>query len=110
MKNLISIEDVEVLNGTVTVDYLFNDNLLVAKLCYEGLKEYALNHSLNDYVFDTMHGEHIQDAGSLDIDTFVAENLKEVVLAYLLEYPLESVSLAVDAVVLRLNSETLLTA
>lgn len=84
------IDDINIEGDEIAFDYTLNDQWLSINLSYTDLKQFALNHGLNDYCFDYMRGEHVQDHGSYDIDTFLSENLKSVILAYLQQYPLES--------------------
>lgn len=91
-KNIISICDAVITGDNVAVDYTLNDNWLFISLSLSELKQFALNRSLNDYIFNHMHGRHIQHEGSFPIDTFMAENLEAVIKVYLEAYPLESVT------------------
>jgi hypothetical protein len=91
-KNTFQIEDVTVTGDKVAVDYLLNDEWLSTNLSLSELKQFALNRSMNDYIFDYCYGEHVQESGSLDIDTFMSENLEAVIKAYLEAYPLDSVT------------------
>jgi hypothetical protein len=82
--NKISIEDVVVIAGVVTVDYLLNGEEKTDTVTLHQLTQFALNTGLNEYVYDHNCGdEHIQLEGSHDIDTFMSENLNEVVKAFL---------------------------
>lgn len=103
IKNIISLEDVEVSGNEVAVSYYFNGKPLETKLEFEDLTLFAENRGMNEFIFDGFDGDHFQDEATQPIAEYMSENLNEVVLAYLLEYPLESVSLQLDAMVLRLT-------
>lgn len=97
VKPIYHIDTVTIDGDQVSVDYTLNDEWLEITLSFTELKQFTLNRSLNDYCFDYMHGEHVQHAGSYDIDTFVSEHLSVVIGAYLEAYPLESVIVQLTA-------------
>lgn len=107
LKPIYYIDQVEVSGDNVAVDYTLNDNWLFINLSLSELKQFALNRSLNDYCFDYLRdGEHVQDAGSFDLDTFMAENLEAVIKAYLQEYPLESVNVQLEDLKAKMSKST----
>lgn len=111
LKNTISIEDVTAYGDRLIVDYLFNDEPTIIQLSLSGLKLYALNRELNTYVNDDcVNGDHEQTDGSLDINIYMEENLNSVCQAYLLEYPLETVGVKIDALIVALSGPLTLTA
>lgn len=110
-QNTISIEDVTPYGDRLVVDYLFNDEPTVIQLSLSGLKLYALNRNMNEYVIDDcVNGEHEQTEGVLDINTFIDENLDYVIKAYLTEYPLETVGIKLDALKIALSQPLTLVA
>lgn len=106
LKPIYYVDQVEASGDNVAVDYTLNDNWLFINLSFSELKQFALNRSLNDYCFDYMHGEHVQDAGSFDLDTFMAENLEAVIKAYLEAYPLETVNVQLEALKAKISKST----
>jgi hypothetical protein len=109
IQNIFYIDEVKINGDTVTIDYTLNDNWNVAVLSLQGLKKFALNMGMNDYCFDFMHGEHVQEAGSFDIDTFLAEKLDDVIKAYLevdrIEQSFAGISMQIDVLKAKMNAQ-----
>lgn len=91
------IDNVIITGDKVAVDYTLNDEWLEITLSYTELKQFALNRSLNDFILDYMKGEHIQENVRFDMDTFLTENLNDVIKTYLEAYPLESAIVKLNA-------------
>ncbi len=78
------IDDCQVSGDNIDISYTLNDNWADTILSMNALKSFVTTTGMNDYCFDSsINGCHVQDSGSLDLDTFIAENLFDVVGAYL---------------------------
>lgn len=70
--------------NNVEVDFTINDEWVNATIKFTDLRTFTIEQGLNDYCFDySVAGEHVQDAGTFDVDTYLAENLNEAVRTYL---------------------------
>ena len=78
------VEDCTGNGEMIDVDYTLNDEWLSTSVKSSDLRLFVLTNGLNDYCFDSCaNGVHLQDAGSYEPDTFIAENLNAVIKAYL---------------------------
>lgn len=93
-----SIESATISGNIVKVDYLLNNDWKETEVNYNLLEEFAINMGMNDYCFDKMEDEHVQDSGTSDIDNYMAENLDEVV-----KYFLESIHNPFEAIIQSIN-------
>lgn len=77
------IESAEVNGYIVLVDLLINSGWSYACISLLDLESFVKATGMNEFVIDSCAcGEHVQDAGSFDAETFVIENLNEVLIAY----------------------------
>ncbi len=79
-----NIEGTIILNNNINVEFTINDDWFTAVVSMAALKSFVGDTGLNDYCFDyEVNGEHVQDAGTYDTDTFIADYLDESIEAYL---------------------------
>jgi hypothetical protein len=81
--------DEAILDGqNIDVDYMLNDDWCRTTVDYLALKAFVVTTGLNDYCFDSSDcdGNHVQDSGSFNSDTYIAENFSVCVRDYLAAY------------------------
>jgi len=78
------IEDAICDGNNVEVDFTINDEWESTAINYNELRTFVEASGLTNYCFDySVNGTHVQDAGTFNVDTFLAENLNDAVRAYL---------------------------
>lgn len=79
------VDDVVLFGTSIEVEYTLNDEWLTGSIEFESVKAFVIRTGMNDYCFDAADhsGCHLQNSGSFEVDTFINENLKEVVRVYL---------------------------
>lgn len=83
--NAYYIEDAMITGELVNVEFSLDDKWHTMTIELQALLNFAIDTGLNDYCFDSADyvGEHSQDYGTFDIDTYIDENIAVVVKAYL---------------------------
>lgn len=80
------IEDTKIDGYSVFVDLIINGKPSFKCIAIADLSQFVIKTGMNEWVIDSMYcGDHCQDAGSFDAETFIHENLTEVLTAYLME-------------------------
>jgi hypothetical protein len=86
VKPVYFIELANVNGQVIEVDYTLNDEWYFTTITMPALISFIESTGMNEYCFDSSDytGEHLQEAGTFNIDTFINENLNEAVQAYFL--------------------------
>lgn len=78
------VDDSSIDGDDIHIDYTLNDQWRTTVISMAALKRFVQDYGLNDYCFDSCaNGMHLQNAGSFEPDTFIAENLNACITAYL---------------------------
>jgi hypothetical protein len=82
--NIYYIDEVSIDGNQVDVDYTLNDEWARVTIRLSDLKSFIIATGMHHYEFNysDYSGNHTQDAGLLDVDTFLCENIKVAVRAY----------------------------
>jgi hypothetical protein len=84
-KAVYYVESALICGELIEVDYTLNDKWLTFSFELQALKNFVYATGLNDYCYDRSDyaGEHVQDSGIIEMDTYIDENVECAVKAYL---------------------------